>query len=209
LGIFVLIIFAAKVSGSHFNPAITLAFILRKDTGRFSRPLGVAYIVFQCIGGFLASLVALLFRATQTTFEVSDKSTFPAMLGEVLGAFFVAFLYLTQTENKTKISNDPAITTLIIAASYLASMLFACGSNKYMSPLNPAVSLGMMLQQVYHGTGAGIKSFYVFLPFPLVGGLCAVFFYEFIYKRVQEAIQESEGGNEAGYDEEPNDGVNA
>jgi glycerol uptake facilitator-like aquaporin len=58
-----LIIFAAKVSGSHYNPAITLAFIFRKDTGRFSRPLGIAYIVFQIIGGFLASLMATIFQA--------------------------------------------------------------------------------------------------------------------------------------------------
>jgi glycerol uptake facilitator-like aquaporin len=117
------------------------------------------------------------------------------MTAEVIGAFFVSFLYLTQTENKTKISNDPAITTLIIAASYLASMLMVSGPNIYMSPLNPAVSLGIMLQQAFKGSADGLKYIYVFLPFPLLGGLCAVFFYEFIYKRVQEAIQESEGGD--------------
>jgi hypothetical protein len=32
----------------------------------------------------------------------------------------------------------------------------------------------------------------VYLPFPLLGGLIAVFFYEKVYKRVQEAIDESE-----------------
>lgn len=46
LGIFVLIIFGAKISGSHYNPAVTVAFMLRKDTGRFSRALGIAYIIF-------------------------------------------------------------------------------------------------------------------------------------------------------------------
>jgi len=43
---FMLLVFSAKISGSHFNPAITFAFMLRKDTGRFSRVLGIAYIVF-------------------------------------------------------------------------------------------------------------------------------------------------------------------
>ncbi len=33
---------------------------------------------------------------------------------------------------------------------------------------------------------------YVYLPGPLVGGLIAVFFHEFVYKKVQETIQESE-----------------
>lgn len=144
MGIFVLIIFAAKVSGSHYNPAITLAFIFRKDTGRFSRPLGVAYIIAQFIGGFAASLLALTFHADQAKFSIDKNSIFQGMVAETIGAFFVAFLYLTQTENKTKISNDPAITTLIIASSYLASMLLVCGPDSYLSPLNPAAALGIM-----------------------------------------------------------------
>ncbi len=77
----------------------------------------------------MASIVAVIFRASPTKFKVDDDSIFEGMAAEVIGAFFVSFLYLTQTENKTKISNDPAITTLIIAASYLASMLMVSGPN--------------------------------------------------------------------------------
>ena len=43
-GFFILLIFSARISGSHFNPAITLAFMFRRDTGRFSRMLGLLYI---------------------------------------------------------------------------------------------------------------------------------------------------------------------
>jgi glycerol uptake facilitator-like aquaporin len=46
LGIWICIIFGAKISGSHYNPAVTLAFMFRKDVGRFSRKLGFAYIIF-------------------------------------------------------------------------------------------------------------------------------------------------------------------
>jgi glycerol uptake facilitator-like aquaporin len=46
LGIFILLIFGAKISGSHYNPCVTLAFMLRRDTGKFSRPLGFAYMIF-------------------------------------------------------------------------------------------------------------------------------------------------------------------
>ena len=56
----------------------------------------------------------------------------------------MTFLYLTQTENKTKMSNDPAISTLIIASAYMASMLMVSGPDDYISPLNPGVSLGIM-----------------------------------------------------------------
>ena len=44
-GFFILLIFSARISGSHFNPAITLAFMFRRDTGRFSRKLGALYII--------------------------------------------------------------------------------------------------------------------------------------------------------------------
>lgn len=149
MGIFVLIIFGAKVSGAHYNPAITCSFIFRKDTGKFSRPLGIAYIVFQVLGGFAASIITTFFLADSTRFGVDSSNIFPGMASEAIGSFFLAFLYLTQTENKTKMSNDPAITTLIIAASYMAAMLMVSGPDDYMSPLNPAVSLGIMLSQAY------------------------------------------------------------
>ena len=59
MGFYSLLIMGAKISGSHYNPAITLAFMFRRDTGRFSRVLGIAYIIFQFAGAFLGSLIAL------------------------------------------------------------------------------------------------------------------------------------------------------
>jgi glycerol uptake facilitator-like aquaporin len=46
LTLWVLTIFGLKISGAHYNPAISFAFMLRKDVGNFPRPLAIAYIVF-------------------------------------------------------------------------------------------------------------------------------------------------------------------
>jgi len=46
LGLWVLIIFGFRISGSHYNPAISIAFMARKDVGHFPRSLGIAYIIF-------------------------------------------------------------------------------------------------------------------------------------------------------------------
>lgn len=73
LGIFVLIIFGAKVSGSHYNPAVTLAFMFRRDTGKFSRPLGLAYILFQMIGGFFGGFLGYFFSQNSLPFGVSSS----------------------------------------------------------------------------------------------------------------------------------------
>ena len=73
VGFFVLLIFGAKVSGSHYNPCVTFAFMFRRDTGMFSRTLGVAYILFQWFGAFLAAFVAfLLNNYNAVAFGVED-----------------------------------------------------------------------------------------------------------------------------------------
>lgn len=33
IGFFILLILSARISGSHYNPCVTLAFMLRKDAG--------------------------------------------------------------------------------------------------------------------------------------------------------------------------------
>ena len=63
-GFFVLLIFSARISGSHFNPAITLAFMFRRDTGKFSRLLGLLYIAAQYAGALLGAIISYnLFQA--------------------------------------------------------------------------------------------------------------------------------------------------
>lgn len=68
------------------------------------------------------------------------------MLMETLGSIVLVFLYLSQTEEKTKLSSDPAITTGIISASYLTAINIGysyVASNKFSySPLNAAIALG-------------------------------------------------------------------
>jgi len=45
LGIFVTIMFSARISGSHFNPCITFSYMIGNvKQGKFDRILGVLYI---------------------------------------------------------------------------------------------------------------------------------------------------------------------
>ncbi|CDW80400.1 probable aquaporin pip2-5-like [Stylonychia lemnae] len=183
----------SKVSGSHYNPCVTFAFMFRKDTGKFSRTLGIAYILFQLLGAFLGGLLAFFFNEyKQITFGIATEYVGYAIAAEILGSFFLAFLYLTQTEEKTKLSKDPAITTLIIAAAYLGALLMASGPQDYLACLNPAVAFGTSFQQLYTGSADGWSVSYVYLPSPFIGGLIAVIFFEFVYKKVFETIQSTE-----------------
>ena len=66
-GLWILIVFAWKISGSHFNPAITLAFMFRRDSKVFPKALGVSYIAVQILGAFLAGLMLLFFTDNKVT----------------------------------------------------------------------------------------------------------------------------------------------
>ena len=56
LAFFILLLFSARISGSHYNPAVTLAFMFRRDTGQFSKSLGILYIIVQFLGAFCGVL---------------------------------------------------------------------------------------------------------------------------------------------------------
>lgn len=75
-------------------------------------------------------------------FGISTDYIGYAVAAEIIGSFFLAFLYLTQTEEKTKLSKDPAITTLIIASAYIAALMMVSGPEDYLACLNPAVAFG-------------------------------------------------------------------
>ena len=45
IGYFILLVLSARISGSHYNPIVTLAFMLRKDAGQFNKWLGLLYML--------------------------------------------------------------------------------------------------------------------------------------------------------------------
>jgi len=96
LGFFILLIFSARISGSHYNPSVTLAFMFRKDTGRFSRWLGLAYILFQFAGAWLGALLAYYcFGAHAYIGVCSKKLVGQVIVMETLGSVVLVFLYLS------------------------------------------------------------------------------------------------------------------
>lgn len=46
LGLWIMTMFAFEISGAQFNPALTLAFIFRRDAIKMPRSLGLFYMLF-------------------------------------------------------------------------------------------------------------------------------------------------------------------
>lgn len=154
VGFFLLLVMSARISGSHYNPIVTLAFMLRKDAGQFNKWLGILYMVFQLAGALVGVLVADYFFSLNHKFLTIDNHVTQAMFSEVLGSFILVVVYLTQTENNYKLSTDAAITLMIISGSYVIGMnLAALGSvlSWTPSPLNPAMALAIITFATFNG----------------------------------------------------------
>ena len=193
--------------------------MLRKDTGRFSRKLGVCYIVFQYAGGLLGALISYnLFKANisqplslvpqQECNSQGQCDTYylwvQAIVMEIIGSCLVTFLYLTQTEEKTKLSEgDPAITTLIISSAYYAVVGYSFSVDTLTSsPFNPASSFGLFWAILFQADITHAKAIYLFFFFSYLGAILAVVLFEFVYKKAMTIVQEEEGDEEPIQEEE-------
>ena len=202
VGFFVLLVFSARISGSHFNPAVTLAFMVRKETGGFSRILGIAYMLFQIAGGLLGGLLGYTFFQAQPSLGLVKTPNdgyliLQSIVIQALATAILVFLYLTQTEEKTKLSDDNAITTLIIAAAYYVGVYWSSSFVKVQTanPLNPAIAMGDGLGMLLHNVLDWNNWFWIFYIVPLGGSLIAVLLFEYVYKPAQETVQEEQPDN--------------
>ena len=196
LGMFVIILFSARISGSHFNPIITFSYMIGNvREGKFDRILGVFYILAQFCGAAVGGLLsAIMMSGIEYHVQLStdDSQMGSAILGETLGSFLMVFMYLCSTDDKTKLTKDKVIQTMILASAYLAAMLISGSNVQYLplSPVNPAVAVFMTV--TYNNSTEGWKAIWIFLLFGFVGSFAAFLFYRFIYKTTAETIEDIE-----------------
>lgn len=207
MGLFVLIMFSARISGSHFNPIITFSFMIGdvKQHG-FNRLLGLLYVAAQVLGAMTGGLFCTILFAGHDLVKLSilPEKMFSGIFGEALGAFLMVFMYLCSTEEKTKFTKDSVIQTMILAASYLSAMKLS-GANVdgfRLSPVNPAIAFAMNTT-FFLGQKEGWRSIWIFLIFGFAGSLLAFLFFRFIYKTTAELAEEEEQA-EADEDNENN-----
>lgn len=158
--LYVLITMLGPISGAHFNPAVTFAFLIRGD---IRGPEAGAYVIAQTIGGIVGVLLAhAMFDDAILQFSEKERASGGQWLSEWVATFgLVATILLTLRANASAI---PAAVGLYITSAYwfTASTSFA----------NPAVTVA----RGFTDTFAGIAPAHVpaFIIAQLVGAACAV-----------------------------------
>jgi aquaporin Z len=182
-GLWVLMVFGYKISGSHYNPAITFAVIFRRDGKTFHPLLGACYIIFQVAGGFLGALLGWFFMGGPTggSIEFAWKYLAQAIVSEIAGSFVFILFFLIMTDPATAFSKEKAINCFIIAATYVSARTMMATFSEEI--FNPAIGIGISFTQLFAVGIEGFSKIWVYAAFPLVGSILAVLFHEYVYKR--------------------------
>lgn len=181
---------AARISGAHLNPAVSVALAVFAD---FSWKKVLPFALAQTAGAFVA---ALLVRAaysdaiaaidpkhtiaTQGIFSTLpgngtlDISTGTALFDQVLGTAILVFLIMAVTDS----NNDAPVAWIapVVVGFIVVAIGMAWGTNAGYA-INPARDFGPRLASFFTGYGgawrdqAGSLYFWVPIVGPLVGGL--------------------------------------
>lgn len=135
----VLISILGPVSGAHFNPAVTFAFLLKRE---IAFPTAAAFVLVQILGALLGSLIAhAMFAETLVQASQTVRTGFPQWLAEAVATFGLVFVILAAL--RTRADAIPWLVGLYITAAYwfTASTSFA----------NPAVAIGRSITDTFSG----------------------------------------------------------
>ena len=135
----VLITMFAPVSGAHFNPAVTLAFLLR---GEISISLSIVFVVTQIAGGVLGVWCAhLMFEEPVLQISVKARDGAAQVFSEGVATFGLVAAILAGVRLRPEAV--PWLVGLFITAAYwfTASTSFA----------NPAVTIARGLSDTFAG----------------------------------------------------------
>ncbi|GAB2834198.1 aquaporin [Microbacterium insulae] len=164
LGLTVLILVFATVSGAHFNPVVTLADItLHRE--RWS--IAAVYLPAQFVGCIAGAVLAnLMFGEPAVQWSTTERSGLPLLLGEVVATAGLVLVIFALVRTGRSHLAAPAV------GAYIGAAYFFTSSSSF---ANPAITVGRMFTDTFAGIAPA--SALPFIAAQLIGaalGWCAV-----------------------------------
>lgn len=156
----VLILMFGPVSGAHFNPAVSLAFAIRRE---IPWPDTVAYVATQIVGGVVGVIIAhLMFDLPALQASSTLRTGGGQWLGEFVATFGLVLTILALVARNA--AAIPFAVGLYITAAYwfTSSTSFA----------NPAVTIARAMTDTFSGIAPGHAP--AFIVAQLIGAVVAV-----------------------------------
>lgn len=134
-----LITILGPVSGAHLNPAVTLAFAVRRT---ITPTMAAAYVIAQIVGAVLGTVVAhLMFDLAPLQFSGTVRTGLPQWFAEVVAAFGLVGVILGGLR-----FNAAAIAWLV--GLYITAAYWFTASTSF---ANPAVAIGRAFTDTFSG----------------------------------------------------------
>lgn len=166
--LFVLIKSFSSISGAHFNPVVSLVFLIKKEIALLDI---LKYVSFQFLGALL-SVASVHYYFGQQIIQISTNSRggTEMIFSEVIATFGLIITILFVRKNNSK--DVASAVALFITAGYwfTSSTSFA----------NPAVTVARIFTDTF--TGISPASVFNFIIGQLIGSFVALIFYNKIEK---------------------------
>ncbi|MHA6757055.1 MIP/aquaporin family protein [Streptacidiphilus sp. PAMC 29251] len=178
----VMVYAGGHVSGAHYNPAVTLAVLVR---GRIPAPRAVGYIAAQLAAAAVAAPLArwVANPKSVTALSLSGRHLASALVVEALFAFALAYVVLNVATVASH--QDNSFYGLAIGFTVLAGAASVGGISG--GAFNPAVALGGAVMGLF-----GWSDLWVYLVADLAGGTLAGVAFLFLNPHEHETVAEPE-----------------
>ena len=171
----------ARISGAHFNPAVTIGLAY---SGRFPRNRVIPYIIAQLVGAAVAGFVQLAIvgiAAAQasdlgntTPNSLLPSPVFSALLAEIVGTSILFITVLGSSDSSSSLPWSGSAVGLSLAA-----VIWALGGVSGAS-LNPARTFGPSIASLIFDPTV-FNTFWIYVVGPIIGALLA----SEIYRRMR------------------------
>ena len=134
----VMVYAGGHISGAHYNPAVTLAVLVR---GRISAGDAMTYIGSQLAGAVLAAITVkyLIGDGKMPAAAMANPDAVKALIAELLGTFALAYVVLNVATTKANTGNSFFGLAIGFTVTTMAYALGAFSGGAF----NPAVAVGI------------------------------------------------------------------
>ena len=155
----VLILIFGPLSGAHFNPAVTLSFLIRRE---ITSTHAILYIVTQIIGGLLGMLAAhAMFDLPLAQLSTNERSGAGQWLAETIATFGLVASILGCVRFR------PEATAYAVGLYITAGYWFTAST----SFANPAVTIARAFTDTF--SGVDLADVPAFITAQLIGAILA------------------------------------
>ncbi|MCS1351099.1 MIP/aquaporin family protein [Mechercharimyces sp. CAU 1602] len=159
------------ISGAHFNPAVTLSFLLRKE---ITKKLALFYVIIQMVAAIVASITVrlILGSAANLGATLPHSSWQQSFVLEIILTFVLMIVILGSAIHGKAVKS---FAGLAIGATIGLEAMFAGPISG--ASMNPARSLGPAL------TSGNLHGLWIYIVAPLLGAVLATWIYGYLHER--------------------------